>query len=139
MRSHAMTFTSALKDQLELLNGGDPLEAFDRYFADVGVMYDNDQLFGVGKVECRSKQEPFISAATSIVGNITRCSFDEEQELCAFRNESTFVDAAGGSSKIDGLHVQRWKNGAIIEERYYRGDVMAERIAAGILDLGQEL
>jgi hypothetical protein len=95
-------------------------------------MYDNDQLFGVGKVECRSKQESFISAATSIAGLITCCSFDEKQELCAFRNESTFVDAAGGSRKIDGLHVQRWKNGATIEERCYRGDMMAEKISEGI-------
>jgi hypothetical protein len=32
------------------------------------------------------------------------------------------------------LHFQRWEDGKIIEERYYRGDLMAQKISDGILD-----
>jgi hypothetical protein len=133
------TFVASLTHQIELLNDGDPLGAFDRYFADDGVMYDNDQVFGVGKVECRGKQEPFISAAACINGNITSCSLDADQGVCAFRNQSAFVDGDGKERKIDGLHLQRWEDGRIIEERYYRGDLMTQKISDGLFDLGSEL
>jgi len=134
-----MRFRRSVRDQIALLNEGRPLEAFDRYFDDDGVMLDNDKPFGRGKAACRAKQEPFISKARSIVGNITRCSLDVEKTICVFRNQSTFVDESGKRIEIDGIHWQRWSRGKIVEERYYRDQIMAERIAEGILEQGEEL
>ena len=56
-----------------------------------------------------------------------------------FRNESTFIDDSGKRIQIDGLHWQRWSAGTIIEERYYRDELMAQRLADGIFDQGEEL
>jgi len=83
--------------------------------------------------------EPFITAAKSIDGNITRCSVDAATETCAFRNQSTFVDETGKSMRIDGVHWQRWTSGKIVEERYYRGDLMAKKMAEGIFEKGEAL
>jgi hypothetical protein len=138
-RAEDLDFHAAVADQVALLQRGDPLGAFDRYFDDEGEMFDNDQLFGSGKTECRAKQAPFITRARSIDGNIPRCTVDAEHETCAFQNQSTFVDASGNPMQIDGVHWQRWSSGKIVEERYYRGELMAQKIADGIFERGEEL
>ena len=74
-----------------------------------------------------------------IIGNIARCSFDVETAICVFRNQSMFVDDAGDRHQIDGIHWQRWSGGKIVEERYYRGELMAQKITAGIFDQGVEI
>ena len=130
-----MDFESAVRDQMALLMQGEPLEAFDTYFDDDGVMYDNDELFGTGKVECRAKQAVFIEKAQDIIGNVTHCSVDLEQNVCVFRNQNTFVTDEGEAGQTDGIHWQRWHNGKIVEERYYQGDMMAQRASEGMLDL----
>jgi len=129
-----MDFQAAVTDEIALLNAGKPLEAFDRYFDDDGVMLVNDETFGTGKAECRAKQETFIFEASSIIGNITHCAVDVEDEICVFRNRTTFVDETGQPKEMDGLHWQRWSNGKIVEERYYRGEAMEQKLAEGILD-----
>ncbi len=132
-----MGVEDAVRDQIQLLNQGDPFGAFDRYFDDACVMFDNDHLFG--KVECRAKQERFISRARSVDGHVSRCSLDAENKTCAFRNQSTFVYESGIRHQIDGIHWQRWSSGKIVEERYYRVNLMAQKIAEGIFDRGKEL
>ena len=129
-----MSFSDDVNNQIALLNAGKPLEAFDLYFDDDGMMFDNDLLFAKGKAACRAKQEPFISQATHIVGNITQCSMNVEASTCTLRNQSTFVNASGDRCQIDGLHLQRWAEGKIVEERYYRDELLAQKIEEGILN-----
>ena len=134
-----MGFRESLHDEIALLNKGRPLEAFDRHFADDGVMYDNDEMFGRDKAEARAKQEPFIAAAASIRGRIADARIDEQAEMSVFRNRSSFVTASGETVQIDGLVVQRWVRGQIVEERYYRGELMEEKLASGALRMGVAL
>lgn len=63
-------FVNAVDAQIELLRDGKPLEAFDRFFDSSVKMFANDVLFANGAVAGRAKQEPFISAAQSIMGKI---------------------------------------------------------------------
>ena len=120
-------------DQVELLNAGKPLAAFDAYFAEDGVMFANDQLFARGAAAARQKQEPFINAARSIAGEITDFQSLPAKEQCVFHNRTRFTDAQGNAHQIDGLCWQQWRGGKIIEERYYDGTLMQTRISEGIL------
>lgn len=122
--------------QVELLRSGKPLEAFDSFFAADGIMYANDALFAQGAGEARAKQQPFIAAAKSIHGSIVDYKCDEVQEICVFRNRTSFVTHADKSVQIDGVCWQKWQNGKIVEERYYDGPMMEQRIADGILLCG---
>ncbi len=131
-----MDLQTAVTDLISLVNGGQPLEAFDRYFADEGVMLENDKPFGKGKAECRAKQEPILARAGKITNKVTRCSLDVENAICVFRNQTTFVNSMGEKIEIDGVYWQQWSDGKIVEEHYYSGEAMAEKIAEGILDLG---
>ncbi|MEX0298200.1 MAG: hypothetical protein AB3N28_03970 [Kordiimonas sp.] len=122
----------AIQKQIQMLNEGLVLEAFDLYFADYGVMHSNGELFGTGIAECRKKQEPFISTARNVKGEVSDLVIDEKSEFCVFRNTTRFDDSDGNRQKIDGLHVQMWAGGQIVIEWYFNGELMHEIISAGI-------
>jgi hypothetical protein len=120
-------------EQIALLNDGKPLEAFDKYFAAEGVMFANGEIFATNAAEGRSKQEPFITSATSICGKIVDLIVLEEKGVCVFRNRSSFVDSGGKKHQIDGVCWQRWLEGKIVEERYFYGGEMQKMLSMGIL------
>ena len=119
--------------QVDLLQEGKVLEAFDLYFADFGVMYSNSNEFGTGFEECRKKQEPFIASASHIKGAITDLIIDEKDEFCAFRNSTSYTDASGETHQIDGVHIQMWTGEKIAVEWYFNGSQMDGVIAEGVL------
>lgn len=126
-------FRTSVDGQIALLNDGQPLEAFDRYFASDGVMFANGRIFAENATEGRRKQEPYVESAASITGKIVDLVVSEEKEICAFRNRSSFVTSGGKKHQIDGLCWQRWHIGKIVEERYYDGDEMQKMLNLGIL------
>ena len=126
-------FVSDVKAQITLLNEGKPLEAFDQFFAPEGVMFANGAVFASGAAEGRRKQEPFMSAASSIFGNTEDLVLSDDGEICAFRNRTSFIVSGGKKHQIDGLCWQRWQNGKIVEERYFDGDEMQKMLSMGIL------
>lgn len=127
-----MSISDAVYQQIEMLNKGQVLEALDLFFADYGVMYSNGELFATGLAESRAKQEPFITSAKNIQGDIADVAIDEKSEFCVFRNTTSFDDPDGNRQQINGLHVQMWAGGKIASEWYFNGGLMEEIIAAGI-------
>ena len=127
------SLSDAVAAQVALLRAGDPLEAFDVFFDTAVLMYSNDALFASGAAEGRRKQEPYIRAATAITGRISDVIILEEKNVCVFRNKTIFTDASGTDHRIDGLSWQRWKEGYIVEERYYDGAHMQQLLGQGIL------
>ncbi len=115
-----------------MLNQGQVLEALDLFFADYGVMQANGKLFATGLAECRAKQEPFITSAVNIKGNISDLVIDEKSEFCVFRNQTSFDNPEGNRQQIDGIHIQMWALGKIASEWYFNGELMEEIIAAGV-------
>jgi hypothetical protein len=126
-------FLKNVEAQIALLDQGKPLEAFDQFFAANGVMYANGEIFAKDAAEGRRKQEPYMNSATSILGSIVDLVVSSEREICAFRNRTSFVVAAGKKHQIDGICWQRWQNGKIVEERYFDGSEMQKMLDAGIL------
>ena len=133
-----LSFLNRFHEQVALLNAGEPLQAFDAFYASAVVMYDNDVMFAADKAEGRAKQLPFFQSAKSIVGWIEDAATNQEDARAAsgvgvFRNRSRFVTKDGKQMQIDGLVWQKWANHEIVEERYYRDDLMAQKIKNGIL------
>ena len=117
-----------VKEQIRLLEAGDPLGAFERFYGDSLVMFDNDRVFAEGKENCRKKQEPFILPCKEIFGKIAAFRVFEERNLSVLHNQTEFVHPEHGRAKINGLHVQEWKDGKIQVERYYRDDMLEEKL-----------
>ena len=128
------SFEDCVASQIDLLNDGKPLAAFDAFFDPAGLMFANDTLFATGHEEGRRKQEPYISPAVSITGLVTDLKILAAQRICVFRNKSSFATADGEVHQIDGLCWQKWQEGQIVEERYFDGTRMEKLIADGILD-----
>ncbi|WP_166417261.1 hypothetical protein [Cochlodiniinecator piscidefendens] len=126
-------FAASVQHQISLLVSGNPLTAFDRYFAQNGVMFANGTIFASSAAEARAKQKPFFDSACEIHGCISDLAFDLRKQLCAFRNRTLFVSSDSVSHQIDGLCWQYWQDGKIAIERYYDGDFMREQIERGIL------
>lgn len=126
-------FEASVQSQIEFLNAGKPLEAFDAYFSAEGVMFANDVVFARGAREAREKQEPFVSAAASISGLITDLRTHVPTQTCVFRNKTIFRTHDRQEHQINGLCWQLWKQGHIVEERYYDGDAMLKMISKGVL------
>ncbi len=126
-------FEASVLSQVELLNAGRPLDAFDAHFSANGVMFSNGVVFAKDAPEAREKQEPFISAAASISGLITDLKTHAPTQTCVFRNKSSFRTHDGKEHHINGLCWQLWKQGQIVEERYYDGDAMLDMISKGVL------
>lgn len=127
------SFADCVSQQIELLQAGKPLAAFDKFFAADGVMFANDTLFATGAGEARRKQEPFINTASLIEGMITEVRSIEVLQICVFRNKTSFNTSEGVRHQIDGLCWQQWRSGKIIEERYYDNSHMRLLIAQGVL------
>ena len=124
-----MNLTFRIQEQVDLLIEGKPLEVVDRYYSDEIIMYDNDRLFASGKEQSRSKQEPFINSAISIVGDIQELIIDQDNNISIFRNRSMFKTLDGEEIQINGLCWQQWKDGFVVVERYYSGDLMEQKIS----------
>lgn len=114
--------------QIALLSAGKPLLAFDNFFHPDGTMYANDVLFAKGATEARAKQEPYITAATEVMGRIEDLYIDNTHHFCRFRNRTKFTRASGEVVQIDGLVLQHWQDNLIIEERYYDGELLASKL-----------
>ncbi|WP_162946675.1 hypothetical protein [Ruegeria sp. EL01] len=127
------TFAELVEQQVQMLSAGRPLDAFDRFFASAGKMYANDEIFAKDANEGRRKQEPFIASAKAIRGVIVDLHISEANEICVFRNQTSFEASDGRWHQIDGLCWQQWCNGRISEERYYDGEKMRDLISIGIL------
>ncbi|MFD2203978.1 hypothetical protein [Kiloniella antarctica] len=139
MNAPLQEFEQAVKHQVELLEAGYILQALDLYFNEQGKMYENDNLFGKNRAECRSKQEPYINAAKEILGKITDLKIVNTAQICIFRNKSRFIDQQNNLIQIDGVHWQKWKNGKIIEERYYHAHKLDEILSQGLLNNPESL
>ena len=102
-------------------------------------MYANGEIFARGAAEGRKKQEPYITSAETVAGNIVDLVVSEENEICAFRNLTSFVTPDGKRHQIDGVCWQRWLGGRIVEERYFDGEAMQRVLQAGILTSPERL
>ena len=126
-------FAASVQHQIRLLTSGDPLAALGAHFANDGKMYANNILFASGFKEAHAKQEPFVTAAHEIIGNITDLALDLRAQLCVFRNKTRFATDDDVWHQIDGLCWQQWRNGKIAIERYYDGDLMQMHLNQGLL------
>jgi hypothetical protein len=128
------TFRELVLAQIELLRSGDPLRAFDTFYDNDVIMFDNDRVFAMDKCTARDIQAGFINKAKAIHGEVRRYGIDVDAAISVLHNTSRFVDTDDQIIQIDGIHWQEWRNGRIVKERYFRGDMARQLIDDGVFD-----
>lgn len=127
-------FENLVLGQVELLRAGKPLEAFETYYDDGVVMFDSDKLFAKDKKTARDIQAGFMNSAQSIHGEVSRYAIFPDAAISVLHNTTRFVDSSGHENQINGIHWQSWRCGLIVEERYFRGELVQQLTEKGIFD-----
>jgi len=106
-------------DQLnQLILEGKILEGFEKFYADDVVMQDNDYPQRVGKDISRQFEEDFVNGLTEFRGaKVINTIISDGVAVVEWWFDYTHKDF--GVRNYNQVSVQRWKNGKIIEEKFY--------------------
>lgn len=106
-------------DQLnQMILEGKILDAFDKFYADDVVMQDNNYPARDGKEINRQFEEAFVNGLTEFRGaKVVNTIISDDLAVVEWWFDYTHKDF--GTRNYTQLAVQRWKNGKIIEEKFY--------------------
>lgn len=113
---------SNLKQNVDQLNSmileGKVLEAFEKFYSDDVVMQDNDYPARIGKDVNRQHEEAFVGGLTEFRGaKVLNSIVSDDLAVTEWWMDYTHKDF--GTRNYTQLAVQRWKNGKIVEEKFY--------------------
>jgi predicted DNA-binding protein YlxM (UPF0122 family) len=115
-----MSYLQKAKDLYAMINQGQLLEAFEKYYANDVVMQEVGEAERVGKDINREYEKKFLAMIKEIHGGgVTHFTSNEETGVTMVDNwmEVTFQD--GNRVKIEQVAVQTWKGDEIIKEVFY--------------------
>jgi len=106
-------------DQLnQMILEGKILDAFDKFYADDVVMQDNNYPAREGKALNRQYEEAFVGGLTEFRGaKVVNTLISDDLAVTEWWFDYTHKDY--GVRNYTQLAVQRWKNGQIVEEKFY--------------------
>ena len=116
---------ASLREKVDDLNNrilqGDILGAFDEYYHDDVTMTDAGQEPRVGKPANREFEEMFVNGLTEFRGaKIYGSGVDEENNKSYTEWHFDYSHSSFGDQKYDQVAVQTWKDGKIIDEKFYK-------------------
>jgi hypothetical protein len=108
-----------LVDELnQMILEGKILDAFEKFYAEDVVMQDNDYPARVGKAINRQYEEDFVNGLTEFRGaKVVSTLISDGLAVVEWWFDYTHKDY--GVRNYTQLAVQRWKNGQIVEEKFY--------------------
>jgi hypothetical protein len=106
-------------DQLnQMILEGKILDAFDKFYAEDVVMQDNNYPAREGKALNRQYEEAFVGGLTEFRGaKVVNTLISDDLAVVEWWFDYTHKDY--GVRNYTQLAVQRWKNGQIVEEKFY--------------------
>ena len=114
-----MTDLRTSVDQLnQLIMEGKILDGFEKFYSDDVVMQDNDYPQRVGKEVNRQFEEDFVNGLTEFRGaKVVNTLISDGVAAVEWWFDYTHKDY--GVRNYTQLSIQRWKNGKIVEEKFY--------------------
>jgi ketosteroid isomerase-like protein len=121
MSTASQTQTDATKLDKELnqaILGGDILGAFEKYYGNDVVMQENDAEPFKGKEVNRKREQDFVnSVETFHSGKLLAEAVNGDVSFSQWEYDISFKGA--GRMKMEQVSVRRWKNGQVVNERFY--------------------
>ncbi|MBS1760289.1 MAG: nuclear transport factor 2 family protein [Bacteroidetes bacterium] len=106
-------------DQLnQMILEGKILEAFEKFYADDVVMQDNDYPARVGKDVNREYEKAFVGGLTEFRGAKVLNTIISD-DVAAIEWWMDYTHTEYGVRNYRQVSMQRWKNGKIVEEKFY--------------------
>ncbi len=103
----------------DLILQGKGMEAFEQYYHDDVVMQENNDPAVVGKVANRKREEEFFGAITEFrSAKVLKVAIGENNvTMVEWHMDYTHKD--WGVKNVIQIAVQEWKDGKIINEKFY--------------------
>ncbi len=113
------TNVKQLNDELDqMVLSGKAMEAFEKFYADDVVMQENADPPFKGKDVNRKRELDFFGSLEAFHGAEVRASAaSDDVSFSEWMMDVTFK--GGQRKKLEQTAVRRWKNGKIINERFY--------------------
>jgi hypothetical protein len=114
-----MAELKALVDELnQMILEGKILDAFEKFYGEDVVMQDNDYPQRVGKATNRQYEQDFVNGLTAFRGaKVLNTIISDGIAVVEWWMDFTHKDY--GDRNYTQVSVQRWKNGQIVEEKFY--------------------
>lgn len=112
-----MSIRNNVNELVEMVQNGQILEAYDKFYAENVAMRENVGAPVVGKAINREREIAFLSAVKEVHEN--RADFvavDGDRAIVGWKLEFTNTD--GVRIRLDQVSVQNWENGQIVDERF---------------------
>lgn len=115
-----MTNLERAQDLYKMIFSGQLLEAFDKYYADDIVMTEIGEEPRRGKAVNRAYEEKFVGGLAEVHGAaIAAIASNEETGHVLIENSMDFTHKEWGRQNMMQVSVQTWKDGQIIDEKFY--------------------
>ncbi|MEM7415666.1 MAG: SnoaL-like domain-containing protein [Gemmatimonadota bacterium] len=102
----------------QMVLGGQALEAFEQFYADDCIMRENSADPIVGKDANRQREIDFFSSLEEFHGaGVVGSAVTGDRSYSEWWMDVTFKD--GTRTKLEQVAARTWKDGQIIEERFY--------------------
>ncbi len=114
-----MELEEKIQDLNRLVQEGRAMEAFERYYADDVRMQEGDATPTVGKEANRRREEDFFGNVIEFRGAEVH-SVAVGDDTSAVEWTFDYTHREWGHQRYRQVAVQRWRDGKIVEERFYR-------------------
>lgn len=110
---------TAVNDLNQMILEGNALEAFEKYYADDITMQEGNEPPIVGKDVNRQREKEFFAKITEFRGaDVKAVAVGDGVSIVEWHWDYSHAD--WGSLNYDQVSVQRWKDGKIVHERFYK-------------------
>jgi len=113
-----MNLSEKIEDINSTILTGNPMDAFDKYYHEDVVMQENSNPPTVGKAANRKREIQAMQQVAAFHGaQVKAVPVGDNVTMVEWEMDVTYEGAA--RMKICQVAVQRWKDGQIINERFY--------------------
>lgn len=111
---------AAIEDLNQMVLRGEALEAFEKHYAEDIVMQEDNMEPVRGKAENRAREIEFFGKVTEFRGaEVKSVAVGTDVTMVEWHFDYTHAD--WGEMTYDQVAVQRWRDGKIVSERFYKG------------------
>ena len=115
-----MSYTQKANELYTMINSGQLLEAFEKYYSEDVVMQELGEAPRKGKAINREYELKFLNSVAEVHGGaVDNIAADEAKGVVMIENwmDLTFKD--GNRIKMEQVCVQQWEGEQIVSEKFY--------------------
>ncbi len=119
-----MALRARVDELIKGLESGDILGTFDRFYHEDVTMRENSEPPTIGKAANREREEAFLASVKewrSLNISWSAVEGNGDSGTAFIEYDFEFVNTGGQLVRYEQVTRQTWKDGQIVEERFYHG------------------